>query len=475
MSLLDLLQWPAMLVTVAGAWLVASGRKYKRNYGFWAFLASNVLWVIWGVHDRAWALVVLQVCLAALNIRGATKTAPAALVLLALGLGAGIAAPGPLAAQRPAAQRPAAGPGWAEFTRAFDDFARADSVVGGAAVLMRDGRILARHDYGWADRDARQRVDSTTLFHYASITKTLGAVAVLQLRDRGLLSLDDPATKYLPELRRVHAGDWSVDDVTIRMLLSHSGGFRGGTWPYGEGRPWEPFEPTEWSQLVAMMPYQQLLFRPGARYSYSNPSYVYVAEIVERLAGEPWEAYVMKHVFGPLGMTRSYFGRTPAWLEPHRSNRYTVRRDSSGGVRPVAGGREFDPGITIPNSGWNAPLSDVARWAAFLTSTGAADSATARRHASVLKRSSLEEMWRPVVPLDAGNPRGDSMGLGFFVGGGLVGHDGDQAGFRSFLYFDPRTRTALAFVVNTDHAADADGYEARLRALWARGFALLRR
>jgi hypothetical protein len=74
---LDLLQWPAMLATVLAAWLVGSNGKRRRNWGFWVFLASNVLWMLWGWHDGAIALVALQVALAALNIRGAAKTEPA--------------------------------------------------------------------------------------------------------------------------------------------------------------------------------------------------------------------------------------------------------------------------------------------------------------------------------------------------------------------------------------------------------------
>ena len=73
MNYLDLLQWPAMAATVAAAWLVASRSAHKRSVGFWVFLASNVLWVAWGLHDRAYALVALQFCLAALNIRGVYK------------------------------------------------------------------------------------------------------------------------------------------------------------------------------------------------------------------------------------------------------------------------------------------------------------------------------------------------------------------------------------------------------------------
>ena len=78
MDWLDLVQWPAMTVTVLAAWLVASSLKRRRLVGFWVFLFSNALWIVWGLHASAWALVFLQVCLAAINIRGAKKAEPAA-------------------------------------------------------------------------------------------------------------------------------------------------------------------------------------------------------------------------------------------------------------------------------------------------------------------------------------------------------------------------------------------------------------
>ena len=71
---LDLMQWPAMLATVLAAWLVGSNSKARRNIGFWVFLASNLLWAAWGWHDGAYALIALQFALAALNIRGVSKT-----------------------------------------------------------------------------------------------------------------------------------------------------------------------------------------------------------------------------------------------------------------------------------------------------------------------------------------------------------------------------------------------------------------
>ena len=74
MEYLDWLQWPAMLITVIAAWLVASKQRRRRNLGFWVFMASNLLWIIWGLYSHAYALIVLQLCLGAMNIRGALKT-----------------------------------------------------------------------------------------------------------------------------------------------------------------------------------------------------------------------------------------------------------------------------------------------------------------------------------------------------------------------------------------------------------------
>ena len=73
MNLLELIQWPAMLVTIIASWMVSSQSERQRLHGFWSFLLSNVLWIAWGVHDRAYALIGLQIALAAMNIRGTYK------------------------------------------------------------------------------------------------------------------------------------------------------------------------------------------------------------------------------------------------------------------------------------------------------------------------------------------------------------------------------------------------------------------
>lgn len=75
-ALLDAVQWPAMAVTLAAAWLVGSQRRSRRNSGFWIFVVSNVLWTVWAWHVQAHALIVLQFGLFAINLRGAFKNEP---------------------------------------------------------------------------------------------------------------------------------------------------------------------------------------------------------------------------------------------------------------------------------------------------------------------------------------------------------------------------------------------------------------
>ena len=345
-------------------------------------------------------------------------------------------------------------PGWQALVASCDAYAEADGIVGGGVVAVRDGEAVAWHDFGYADLAAGMPAARQTIYHWGSITQTLTAIAVMQLRDRGLLSLDDPVTYWVPELRQVHDPFGAIDSITVEMLLTHSSGFQNPTWPWYEGHDWEPFEPTTWEQLVAMMPYQQLRFRPGSQWSYSNPAFLYLARIIEALTGDSWQAYIQKNVLSPLDLQRSYFGTTPYWLVPDRSHNYYVEPDSAGGTRLIDNGADFDPGITIPNGGWNAPLGDLVRYAAFLTGA-AVDDETRRRFDAVLSRSSLEEMWVPRVPIreDPAAEHRETMGLSYFLvrdgERSVIGHTGSQAGFRAFFYFQPEKRTAVIAAFNT--------------------------
>jgi CubicO group peptidase (beta-lactamase class C family) len=361
-----------------------------------------------------------------------------------------------LLASPAAAQAPA---GWNDFKKLFQSYVDSDKVVGASVVVLKAGRETGRYDTGFANRATNVRVDSQTIYHWGSITKSLTAISIMQLRDRGKLSLDDKIVRWVPELRAMHDPYGMMDSITIRMLLSHTAGFQNPTWPYGSDQPWEPFEPTTWNQLVAMMPYQTLIFKPGSRYSYSNPGFIYLARVIEQITGDPWDAYVQKNIFAPLEMYRSYFRGTPYFLAAHRSHNYYVRRDSATrAVSTTDNGADFDPGITSPNGAWNAPVSELVKYVAFLTNV-LVPGMSRERYDAVLSRPSLEEMWKPGMPMSQGyesNPN-EWMGLSFFVldrnGQRILGHTGSQAGFRSFYYFDPRTQVGIVAAFNTTNVA----------------------
>jgi CubicO group peptidase (beta-lactamase class C family) len=336
-----------------------------------------------------------------------------------------------------------------EFRSLFRNELKQAGIVGGTFVFIKDNKVAASEYYGSANLAKNQPVDENTIYHWASNTKPFTGIAIMQLRDRGLLKLDDPVTKYLPELRAVHDQYGSMDEITIRHLMTHSAGFRGSTWPWDEGKDWEPFEPTEYSQLVAMFPFTEILFKPGSKFSYSNPGIIFLGKIIEKLSGDDYEVYIDKNILKPLEMYHSYFDATPYHLLKYRSHSYYLQEG-----KRTEGRFDANTGITVSNSGLNSPVSDMIKYVNFLVG----DPTKRDGYDGVLKRSSLEEMWQPQLKAqsDSNGNRGftTDIGLIFFIDSRVptlhIGHGGDQNGFISYIDVEPRKRLASVMVFNTN-------------------------
>lgn len=362
--------------------------------------------------------------------------------------------------------------GWSPIADWFAQRVAQVGIVGAGLTVVKDGAVTHEVFVGYQDRDTRRPVDRDTIFHWASVTKTFTGVAIMQLRDRGLFSLDDPVVKYVPELREVHNPFGDMSQVTIRHLMSHTGGFRASTWPWGGSKPWHPFEPTRWPQLVAMMPYTELQFHPGTRYSYSNPGVIFLGRIIEAFSGDDYEVYVTKNILMPLGMTRTFFDRAPMHLVTHRSHSYSGTRTDLR-EQPF----DFDTGITASNGGLNAPLGDMAKYLAFLIDG----------NDSIIRRASLIEMADPQMRAQDGEGgSGDDVqaGLSCFIERygdlELIAHSGDQNGFISHLYVHRPTRSGYIVSFNTSVTSPTDprqttrAVDSELRAaisaeFWERG------
>ena len=326
----------------------------------------------------------------------------------------------------------------------FKDRSAAHGIVGASLRVVGPEGPLRHVSFGLKDRATGAKTDEATIYHWASITKTMTGIAILQLRDRGRLSLDDSILNYVPELEGVHNPFGPMSAITIRQILSHTAGFRAGTWPFGGDKPWHPLEPTEWSQLVAMMPYTEVEFEPGSKYSYSNPGLVYLGRVVEKVSGEPWESYIDKNILRPLGMSSAFFDHAPYHLLKDRAHSYTV---SKGRVEEDR--FDFDTGITVSNGGLNAPLGDMDKYVRFLLGHAQTEAG-----AAVLARASLEEMWKPVALVEENATDRVDMGLCFFIekrgSRRLIGHSGGQNGFISHLYIDPAAGAGYVVSFNTD-------------------------
>ena len=337
-----------------------------------------------------------------------------------------------------------------EFKTFYENELKQNGIVGSSFVFLKDNKTLAQDFYGSANLEKNQPTDENTIYHWASNTKPLTGIAIMQLRDRGLLRLDDPVLKYLPELKAVHNPFGDMREITIRHLLNHSAGFRNSTFPYKNGKDWQPFEPTTYSQVEAMLPFTEILFRPGSRFSYSNLGIVFLGQIIERLTGDDYEVYVDKNILRPLEMYRSYFDATPYHLLKYRAHSYYIENG-----KRSEGRFDADSGITVSNSGLNSPLPDMIKYLNFLIGDV---SGKREIYDGILKRSSLEEMFRQTIaaPTDANGNAGFTTGIGlnFFIderdGEIFLGHGGDQNGFISYLEFNPKKSTASILVFNTN-------------------------
>ena len=332
-----------------------------------------------------------------------------------------------------------------EFREFFSKELKEAGIIGGAFVFSKSGSSLIEIDYGFANRERGHLVDQNTIFHWASNTKTLTGIAILQLRDDGMLSLDDAVTDYLPEISSIRNPFGSIDDITIRHLMNHSSGLRNPTYPYKLSLPSEQFEPTDYSQLEATFPVTELLFYPGDRFGYSNLGIVFLGRIIEKLSGDEYEVYIDKRIFKPLGMLRSYFDTTPVELLKNRSHSYYRE---GGNLRE--GWFDADTGITASNGGLNSTVSDMIRYFDFLVGNNS-------NGGTILSRDSLLEMLEPSIEsdTDANGYRGLTSGVGltfFFDRDGdemFFGHGGDQNGFISYTEFNLKRKSFSIIVFNT--------------------------
>ena len=311
--------------------------------------------------------------------------------------------------------------------------------VGLALGVVRNGRLEFFHGHGLADIASNTPVTEDTGFRVGSVTKTITAIAVMQLCEQGRIDLDAPADSYLRAYRLIPA-KLGFRPATVRHLLTHTAGIREVLHPLGLLRMRDLGETVRLGRPVpALAEYYRgglrLDAEPGSRFMYTNHGFATLGQIVEDVSGLPLHRYLREHIFEPLGMAHTDLSRTRR-VRPRLATGYELR---SGGATAVP---DYEA-VTAGGGGVYSTPGDMARYLAALLGGGT------NEHGSVLKPATLATMFEPHYQPD---PRIPGIGLAFFradLGGHLaVEHDGILPGFDSQIFLAPHDGVGVLAFAN---------------------------
>jgi D-alanyl-D-alanine carboxypeptidase len=301
----------------------------------------------------------------------------------------------------------------------------AAGVVAGDDLVWSTGLGLTRLEGG-------TRPDARTIFAIASVTKTFTATAVVQLRDDGLLELDDPLVRHIPEFAAARNPFGAIELVTLRHLLQHSSGLQGEL-PNRDPREWTLLST---SDVVATLDRVVVAIPPGTGYKYSNLGYRLLGEVVQRVSGRDFWDYLRHAIFEPLGMH-----------DTTHAPKGALEERAAEGHRP---GPAREPRIPLEVEGGEGGLwstvEDLARWTAQQLRT---DEALERGPGQVLRGASLLELQQPTFVAEEWTL---ARSLGWFRWWDgeptLVVHDGHVGGFASSVLFSPADGVGAIVLAN---------------------------
>jgi D-alanyl-D-alanine carboxypeptidase len=232
-------------------------------------------------------------------------------------------------------------------------FVKEHRLPGAAVGVVHGDRLVWSAGVGFADIAARRAPDDTTLYRVASITKTFTGTAILQLRDEGLLHLDDPLVHHLPELRGASSPFGAIETVTIRRLLSHESGLQGE--PPGTDWSLSRYEGVAERNLARVAEIGTTI-PPNVQQKYSNLGYQLLGEVAARLSGRDYPGYVRERILEPLGMSGSGFEPLDEVKGGRLATGYAARFLSD--ELPKAA----TPPIVWAEGGLVSSVADLARW-----------------------------------------------------------------------------------------------------------------
>ena len=300
-----------------------------------------------------------------------------------------------------------------------------------SVAIVEDNQIRFQRGYGMADVENFVPAKALTVYRIASVTKSLTAVAAMQLVEKGKLDLDAPIQKYVPSFPTKNF------PITTRQLLAHLSGIR--NYKPGEGERTDHYDSL--TAALSVFKDDPLDFEPGTKYSYTTFGYTLLGAVIEGASAMKYEDYMRENVFKPAGMQHTYVDDLYA-LIPNRARGYRPK------VYGVFNGENrnaslMDSSYKIPAGGLVSTAEDIARFA------------IAVQNGVLIKPETFAEMSKSQKTRDG---RETGYGYGWYVGAiegfssdpNSVWHGGVQPGFTSDLVLLPKKRLALVILANLE-------------------------
>lgn len=303
-----------------------------------------------------------------------------------------------------------------------------------SVAIVADNQIRWSKGYGLADVENSVSAKADTAYRLASIAKSITAVAVMQLVERGKLDLNASINKYCaayPEKQPLKDAPDKHFSITVRQLLVHQSGIRHNK--LDEVLTTKHY--TSISEAIGSFKDDPLVVEPEMKYSYSTPGYTLLGCAIETASGMSYIDYVRENIFKPAGMTRTFVDDVYTII-PNRARGYRKTQAWEIQNAPL-----HDTSIKVPGGGLVTTVEDLARFAIGINTN------------KLVKPETLTQMWTKPKTSD-GKEQGYAMGFLINDREGLlrVFNDGSQAGTRTYLFLIPGQKFAIALMTNLERA-----------------------
>jgi CubicO group peptidase (beta-lactamase class C family) len=306
-------------------------------------------------------------------------------------------------------------------------------IPGVAIAVVKDGQIYYSKGFGVRNIESKEPVTESTIFHMASVSKPFVATAVMQLVEAGKVDLEKPLVSYLPYFK---IADERYRDITVKQMLTHTSGMP-DVLDYEWGKSEDPDGAL--TRYVLSLRNEKLIAAPGEKYAYSNMAYEVLGNLVEKVSGMPFEAYMQKNILNPLAMKHSNF----LFDESYR------RLYCDGHIRlldvEVSPTYPYNP-KHAPSSTLHSNVTDMCHWAIANLNRGQ------YQNQRILKATSYNLLWKPYAPAYDNYKIGLSWFLSDQNGEMKVHHGGGDLGFATHFSMKPRKMAAVVVLANHDYA-----------------------